>query len=156
MASPQLIANIKAAEGCPIDTTTGLPKAYKDGLGYWTGGYGHLLDQTVDWTGQVFGWDVVNAWLASDLNEATTETETTPEWAQLDTLTRQDAVTECVYNLGLDHWEKEFPGTRRAIQAQNWQAAHDNLLASPLWIKQVGLARVTRLAGYLLSGSYSQ
>ena len=155
MASPQLIANIKAAEGCPVDHATGLPKAYKDGLGNWTGGYGHLLDQSIDWTGQTFRWDVVNAWLAADLDEAIRDASGLGEWNSCDTPARQDAVSECVFNLGADHWIKEFPATRNNILKRNWQGAHDNLMASPLWIKQVGQARVERLADYLLSGSYS-
>lgn len=151
---PRLIADIRKAEGCPKDEATGLPVAYRDGLGNWTGGYGHLLDQTIDWTGQTFGWDVVLQWLNDDLVEKTTQAQTLPEWSQLDTPCRQNAVIECVFNLGLEHWRSEFPGTRSAIGSQDWQSAHDNLLRSPLWIKQVGIGRVTRLALYLQWGAY--
>jgi GH24 family phage-related lysozyme (muramidase) len=155
VADPRLLADLRKAEGCPLDKATGLPKAYKDGLGNWTGGYGHLLDQSIDWTGQVFGWDVVNSWLAMDTDdEAIPHAQSLPEWAALDTPCRQNAVIEAVFNLGLSHWEAEFPATRAAIRVQNWQSAHDNLLRSPLWIKEVGLARVTRLATYLLTGQY--
>lgn len=156
---PRLIADIKKAEGCPIDKASGLPVAYKDSLGYWTAGYGHLLDQSQDWTGktfswETFSWDQVNQWLADDLQKFVLEAQKTPEWQYLDTPCRCNAVIECIYNLGVEHWTQEFPGTRAAIRRQDWQSAHDNLMKSPLWIKEVGIGRVQRLANYLLWGAY--
>lgn len=154
MIDRRLIEDIKRAEGCPVDKTTGLPIAYKDSLGFATAGYGHLLDQHIDWTGNTWPWDVVNGWLSDDIQKRVVQAQRTPEWGYLDTDCRCNAVVECIYNLGVDHWVNEFPGTRAAIRQQNWQLAHDKLLASPLWIKQVGLGRVTRLANYLLTGAY--
>lgn len=154
MIDQNLIEDIKHAEGCPTDPISKLPIAYKDGLGNWTGGWGHLLDQTIDWTGYTWNWSTVFGWLAADLQKRATQAASTPEWPFLDTPCRRNAVIECIFNLGEGHWISEFPGTRAAIQQQNWQLAHDKLMASPLWIKQVGLARVARLANYLLTGSY--
>jgi GH24 family phage-related lysozyme (muramidase) len=156
VTDPRLVADISKAEGCPVDTATGLPVAYKDGKGFWTIAWGHLLDQTIDWTGHTITWDLARQLLALDLDEKTHEAQSLPEWASLDTPCRQNAVVECVFNLGVKHWTSEFPATRRSIQAQEWAAAQANLLNSPEWIAQVGRARVARLAGYLLSGSYSQ
>ena len=148
MASPQLLANIKAAEGCKLT-------AYRDTRGFWTIGYGHLLDQTIDWTGHVITQETADGLLAQDLDAATAQATSLPEWPALDTQTRQDAITECVFNLGIEHWIKEFQQTRKCIQVQSWTAAAANLLNSPEWIAEVGKPRVARLAGFLQSGSYS-
>jgi GH24 family phage-related lysozyme (muramidase) len=148
MADPRLVADISNAEGCRLT-------AYKDGLGNWTIGFGHLLDQSVDWTGHTITAAVALQLLALDIDTKTHEAQSLPEWASLDTPCRQNAVIECVFNLGVRHWTSEFPATRRSIQAQDWAAAQANLLNSPEWVAQVGRARVARLAGYLQSGSYS-
>ncbi len=152
MIDQRLLEDLKHAEGCP--TLGGLPVAYKDKLGNWTGGYGRLLDQTIDWTGTKWPWDVVLGWLSEDAQKRANQCLMLPEWPALNTACRQNAVIECVYNLGAKHWLAEFPATRRSIAAKDWQAAHDNLLKSPLWIAQVGIGRVTRLANYLLTGVY--
>jgi GH24 family phage-related lysozyme (muramidase) len=151
---PRLLKDIKEAEGCPVDKPSGLPVAYKDKLGNWTAGYGHLLIQTFDWTGHTWGWDTVDSWLLTDIQTRARQAMQTAEWQYLDTPCRCNAVVECIFNLGEKHWVDEFPATRASIRQQNWQESHDNLLASPLWIKQVGIARVTRLASYLLWGAY--
>jgi GH24 family phage-related lysozyme (muramidase) len=150
----RLLTDIMAAEGCPTDPISKLPVAYKDGLGNFTAGYGHLLDQSIDWTGCTWTWEMVKGWLSTDVQQDATRAAQLSEWPALDTPCRKNAVIECLFNLGASHWTSEFPATRRSIAAKDWQGAHDHLLASPLWIKQVGLARVTRLADYLLWGAY--
>ena len=124
---PRLLADVNAAEGRRLT-------AYKDGLG--------IAPAQSD------------AWLTQDLSSAQTECESLPEWRALNTPCRQNAVIECVFNLGKTHWVDEFPKSRAAIEAQDWDAARDQLLASPLWVKQVGLDRVLRLADYLWFGDY--
>lgn len=150
----RLLSDIMAAEGCPVDPATKLPVAYKDGLGNWTGGYGHLLDQHVDWTGFTWTWDQVKSWLSDDVQKMATRATQLMEWQALDTRCRQNAVIECLFNLGASHWTQEFPATRRSIEAKDWRGAHDNLMNSPEWIAEVGRARVERLANYLLTGAY--
>lgn len=154
MADPRLIADITKAEGCPTDKATGLPIAYKDGKGLWTIAWGHLLDQSIDWTGHVITWDAARQLLALDLDDHEKQAQSLPEWASLDTPCRQNAVIEAVYNLGIKHWASEFPHARSSILAQNWASAESDVLASPLWIKDVGLARVTRIAHYIGTGQY--
>jgi GH24 family phage-related lysozyme (muramidase) len=153
MASAQLVANVAAAEGCPKDED-GNAIAYKDSLGNWTIGFGHLLEAGIDWTGHTITMDVAYTLLSQDLDERITQCQTLPEWAALDTPARQDAVTECVFNLGLDHWQAEFPRTRQALQSKLWQSAAANLLNSPTWVQQVGRTRVARLANQIQSGTY--
>lgn len=150
----RLLTDLMHAEGCPVDHASGLPVAYKDGLGNWTGGYGHLLDQTIDWTGVTWTWEMVKGWLSTDVQKKAAQAVQLSEWPMLDTGCRQNAIIECLFNLGAVHWISEFPATRASIRAKDWPRAHDNLLHSPKWIAQVGLGRVTRLANYLLTGVY--
>jgi GH24 family phage-related lysozyme (muramidase) len=154
----RLQTDIMHAEGCPVDHVSGLPVAYKDDRGFWTGGYGHLLDQTIDWTGYTWSWDQVKSWLSTDIQKKAAQAVQLSEWPALDTSCRQNAVIECLFNLGATRWTSPpphgFPATRRSIAAKDWKGAHDNLLHSPLWIAEVGLARVERLANYLLTGAY--
>jgi GH24 family phage-related lysozyme (muramidase) len=150
----RLLTDIMHAEGCPTDHVSGLPKAYKDPRGFWTGGYGRLLDQTIDWTGTTWTWEMVRSWLSDDVQKRATIASQLSEWPDLDTGCRQNAIIECIYNLGSAHWISEFPDTRASIRRKDWQGAHDNLLKSPKWISEVGLDRVTRLANYLLTGVY--
>lgn len=142
---PRLIKDVKNAEGCNL-------RAYKDSLGYWTIGYGHLLpDQEKNWADYEITADEAEQFLISDLAGAETSCTYLPEWKYLDTDCRKNAVMELYFNLG-SKW-KLFAQTRLDIQNGNWQKAHDDLLHS-LWAKQVGVNRSTRLAGYLLTGQY--
>jgi lysozyme len=140
----RLIADIKQSEGCKLT-------AYKDSLGFWTIGYGHLLGNEKDWTGYKITQKQASALLEDDLGFAQTKAQALLEWKSLDTPCRQNAVIELVFNMG-DKW-KQFAKTRLDIQNKNWQAAHDDLLDS-LWAKQVGATRSNRIATYLLQGEY--
>jgi GH24 family phage-related lysozyme (muramidase) len=145
----QLIPDLNLAEGRRLT-------AYRDQEGNWTIGVGHLLEpQTKDWTAYTIAPAQSDAYLMDDISGTQSECERLPEWAYLNTTCRQNAVLECVFNLGIDHWTAEFPKTRAAIEIQDWQAAHDHLLASPEWVAEVGIDRVLRLANYLLWGAYS-
>ena len=151
---PELLRDIKRAEDAKHVEGTDFT-AYRDALGNWTCGYGHLLDQTIDWTGHTWTQATADAMLTADIQSRSSQVTTLPEWGALDTPCRRNAVIECVYNLGIGHWTSEFPQTRRYIQAASWILAAKNLLASPEWVAQVGLSRVSRLAGYLQNGFYT-
>lgn len=127
--------------------------AYRDSLGFWTAGVGHLLDQSKDWTGHVFEMSEAIQWLSEDIDKALDIAHSLVEWPRLMTEARQNAVTELVFNMGLKHWES-FKHTRDALFAQDWQLAHDGLLAS-LWAKQVHTTRATRIANYILLGVFT-
>ncbi len=154
MIDPRLLADLKRAEDAKHVEGTDF-HAYRDSLGNWTGPYGHLLDKSVDWSGQVWTQATGDAILVADVTERTAQCVSLSEWPFLDTDCRRNAVIECVFNLGLKHWVVEFPKTRASIRAQSWQIAAANLLNSPTWIAQVGRARVARLADYLKNGFYS-
>lgn len=144
---PRLIADVNLAEGRRL-------VAYRDPKGFWTAGVGHKLDQSRDWTNVVFSAAQCDAWLAADLQADQQQASILPEWGALDTPCRQNAIIEAIFNLGVGHWTTEFPHTRDAIMAKDWSGAYRNLLDSPEWIADVGITRVTRLANYLLTGSY--
>lgn len=141
----RLVRDIKQSEGFSL-------KAYRDSLDYWTVGYGHLLDKTKDWTGFTITQEQAENYLESDIAGAETSCTYLPEWKDLDTPCRQNAVIELVFNMGLSKW-KYFAKTRLDIQNNNWQSAHDDLLKS-MWAKQVGPTRSNRIANYLLKGQY--
>jgi GH24 family phage-related lysozyme (muramidase) len=146
---PRLIHDIKWAEA---PGGVAVLKGYPDGGGIPTAGYGHTGPGV--FIGKIYTQQQCDDWLAADLQKFTTRAQELPEWPVLDTPCRQNAIIECVFNLGGRHWTSEFPVTRRAIQQQDWQSAHDHLLKSPEWIREVGIHRVTRLANYLLTGTY--
>lgn len=147
MADARLVADTRLAEGCKL-------VAYRDPRGFWTIGVGHLLDQSIDWTGHEITQATADLMLSNDLDTKAFECSRLPEWPSLDTLCRKNAIIECVFNLGIGHWTAEFPKTRASLQAQSWAIASANLLHSPEWIRDVGLKRVARLADYLQRGSY--
>lgn len=154
MIDPRLLADLKKAEDDKHVEGTDF-HAYRDTRGLWTGPFGHLLVQSIDWTGQIWSQATGDAILAADVVDRTGQVHTLPEWAALDTDCRRNAIIECVFNLGIGHWIAEFPKTRASIRAQSWQIAAANLLNSPEWIREVGRARVSRLADMFASGSYS-
>lgn len=144
--NPRLINDLKNSEGCSL-------RAYKDTLGYWTVGYGHLLpDQTKNYSDYTVTANFAEVLLTEDIAKAQSSCVVLPEWKSLDTECRQNAVIELVFNLG-SKW-RLFAQTRLDIQNKNWQKAHDDLLSS-LWAKQVGPTRSNRLANYLLTGEYT-
>lgn len=143
---PRLVSDIQQAEGCRL-------VAYRDSLGFWTIGYGHRLQQNIDWTGHTITQATADSLLASDLQYAQETAEYLPEWSCLDTQCRQNSVVELVFNMGSGTW-RMFAKCRYDIQQGDWQGAHDELLNSK-WATQVGPTRSERLATYLLTGNYN-
>ena len=144
MIDPRLAKDLIAAEGCKLT-------AYKDSLGLWTIGVGHLLDQSISWEGHTITQEQADAYLAEDVAKWQTFAQGLPEWGDLNTQCRENAVIELCFNMGKG-WLL-FVNTRRAIERGDWQVAHDGLLKS-LWASQVHQARANRLADYLLTGEY--
>lgn len=146
MASTELVANVKEAEGSRL-------AAYRDTLGFWTVGYGHKLAENTDWTGYTITSSTANGLLIVDLNKATFDCVKLPEWACLETPARKDAVIELVFNMGEGGWRK-FVRCRNGLLTRQWQTAHDQLLASN-WAVQVKEGRAARLANTFLTGEYT-
>jgi lysozyme len=141
---PRLIKDVETAEGCELT-------AYQDTLGNWTVGYGHKLPAGRSWSGYTIQPLTATYTLEGDLQSATQYAQSLAEWTRLDTPCRQNALIELCFNMRT-RW-LTFVNTRNALQLQNWQAAHDGLLASE-WASQVGPARSTRIANYFLTGQY--
>jgi GH24 family phage-related lysozyme (muramidase) len=145
MADPRLVVDVNAAEGrknC----------AYKDPLGNWTAGVGHLLPRGIDFTNICYSNAQVDVWLAADLENARLYALALAEWPHLYTVCRQNAVIELVFNMGIGTY-REFVKMRAAMVVENWTLASIELLSST-WAKQVGFGRARRIASYLLNGYY--
>ena len=79
--------------------------AYKDSLGFWTIGYGHLLDQTKDWTGVTITIQQADDFLASDMSRAIDVANQFPYFDTMNEV-RQAALISMAYQLGSKplHW----------------------------------------------------
>lgn len=144
---PRLVADINTAEANKLT-------AYQDTLGNWTIGRGHELPKAApgkSWEGFSISSDVSDRYFLGDLLSALVYAKALPEWNKLDTPCRQNALIELCFNMR-GKWST-FVQTRAALEAQNWQGAHDGLLNS-LWDKEVGVIRATRIANYFLTGEY--
>ncbi len=146
LRNPRLLADLRLAEGLRLI-------GYPDGGGVPTNGYGHTGKDV--YIGQVITEAQAEVWLEDDADSATAYAVHLPEWSVLDTDARRNAIIEIVFNMGPHKWTTLFPQTRASILTLNWPQAEQHLLDSPLWISQVGLGRVCRLAAQLGSGSYT-
>jgi lysozyme len=142
----RLAHDVDLAEGNKLD-------AYVDTTGNWTCGRGHLMPPAApgrSWAGFSVIQSTSDRWFNEDLLSAVALAQKWPEFAKCDTAARQNALCEIAFNLG-GKWG-QFHHAREAMMQQDWQTAHDQMLAS-LWAKQVG-KRATRLAQYILTGQY--
>ncbi len=147
MTSPYLMDDLKGDEGLRL-------AAYPDPLSGgdpWTIGYGHTgpeVHQGLVWTedqcADALAKDIARACRLLDLNA--------PWWRDMND-DRQDVLASMVFNMG---WSGvlQFHHTLAAMQAGDWQAAHDGMLNSK-WARQVG-ARAQRLAQQMLTGVHAQ
>ena len=127
--------------------------AYLDTTGNWTCGRGHLLPRPApdrSWENFTVVQSTSDRWFNDDIRAAMRLAQSWPEYAKCDTDCRKNALTEIAFNLA--HRWSTFVHARAAIEAQDWQAVHDNLLDSE-WAKQVH-GRATRIANYFLTGEY--
>ena len=141
---PRLLHDIKDAEGCRL-------AAYKDTLGYWTIGWGHLLPAGTNWSGYTWSQDRADAVLSHDVEIAIEYAQRLLEWPSLNTDARRNALSELCFNMG-SKW-LGFHNTRAALYRGDWNAAAAGLLDS-VWATQVGPTRSGRIAGYIRSGGY--
>jgi GH24 family phage-related lysozyme (muramidase) len=146
---PRLERDIGSAEapgGVPVLT------AYKDSLGYWTIGRGHLLEpQEHDWTGYSITAQQEQMLFDTDIMTAEHFAQRLPEWAACDTACRQNALIELCFNMR-GKW-LGFTHCRQAWQAKNWPEAKAQLLDSE-WADEVHAVRADRIGNYILTGEY--
>ena len=133
--------------------------AYPDSLGNWTIGRGHLMPPAApgkSWHGFTILPFVSDRYFNGDLLQAMDTASKWPEFAKCDTQCRKNALVEIGFNMA-GKWS-QFVKTRAAIEAQDWQAVHDNLLwngpgiPTP-WYKEIG-KRAVRIANQFLKGEY--
>lgn len=127
--------------------------AYKDSLGNWTIGRGHLLPAPApgkSWAGFTILPAVSDRYFFDDLISAITFAQKLPEYEKCDTDCRRNALVEICFNMR-GKWH-EFVKARAALVEQNWQGVHDELLDSA-WHAQVK-GRAERIANYFLNGDY--
>jgi len=125
--------------------------AYKDTLGNWTTGVGHLIQSNEQWMiAAHLTDDQVNQILDADIAIAQAGCLRYPWHDKLDPV-RQAAVTNIVFNMGIGNFA-EFHNTIACLSSGDWKGAHDGLLKS-LWASQVG-QRAIRLATQILTGEW--
>lgn len=136
----RLRGSVKVGEGLRL-------KLYKDSLGYWTIGYGRLLDPA---KGGSISRDEADYLLANDLKHAEEDCETLPAYAALSPA-RQAVLIEMRFNLG-GAGLRGFKRMLAALQQSQYDRAADSMLASR-WRQQVG-QRAVRMAEQMRTGQW--
>lgn len=140
MTTANLIPDLQRDEGLRLS-------AYQDTLGFWTIGYGHRPSAP----GVVWTQAQSVAVLFADVQHKENVLDVIlPWWRGLDDV-RQDVIAEMAFNMGVSALS-QFHNTLKAVQSEDWQKAHDGMLAS-LWARQVG-ERAVRLANQMLTGEH--
>jgi lysozyme len=130
---------IKREEGCKLN-------AYRDTRGLWTIGYGHLLDQSVDYADLVWTQAQADEALELDMMDARREASDLPGFNVLNE-TRQAVLVSMCFQLGsLQNW----PHFRAAVSAGRFDEAAEAGMNS-LWAKQTP-ARAQRQMSMLRTG----
>lgn len=141
MTTPYLAHDIEFEEGRRTH-------AYQDRGGVWTIGVGHTGPEVVG--GLVWTDTQISDVLARDIAKAKSGLDhVAPWWRSLDDV-RQDVVVQMTFQMG-PGWTREFPKAVRAMVANDWQAAHDNMLDSK-WARSDSPARAKRMADQMLTG----
>lgn len=128
--NPQLLASVKAHEGCKL-------KPYRDSLGVLTVGYGHNLEQEITQAD-------AEVWLIQDLKKAISELDRAfPGWKEHSEV-RQNVLIEMVFNIGAPRLAG-FLRFWAALRAKDYKQAAREMLKSR-WASQVGQRAITLAA----------
>lgn len=122
--------------------------AYQDSEGYWTIGYGRLIDQRLG--GGITEQEAMIL-LDGDISRARQEAFTAWPWLITLDATRQDVVTNMVFNIGIPRLSG-FKKMLAALQAGDYNEAANQMLDSK-WAQQVGL-RASELSQQMRTGRY--
>ena len=118
-------------------------RPYKDSLGLWTVGVGHLIGDgkslPPEWNRE-FTKEEVNALFLKDYEKHKEMAMKTPGWSKANE-TGQAAMIDLAFNMG-GSWYKKFPATSKALEAGDFEKAADNLKDSK-WYQQVKSRGVT-------------
>lgn len=111
-------------------------RPYKDSLGLWTVGVGHLIGDgksLPDNMNREFSKDEVMAMFEQDFAHHYAIAQNTPGWDKASE-TAKGAMIDLAFNMG--QWWKKFPNTAKALAAGDWSAAAAGLRDSK-WASQV-------------------
>jgi lysozyme len=111
-----------------IEESEGLKlTAYKDSLGLWTCGYGHLLPQDRDWTGYQMTQQEAEAFLGEDMSKARMLATEFPHFTDMNEV-RQAVCTSMAFQLGSKplHWPNFMAALGREDYAQAATAGRDS------------------------------
>jgi lysozyme len=122
--------------------------AYQDTEGYWTIGYGRLIDQRL---GGGITEQEAAVLLDADIARARQEAMNAWPWLVNVDSARQDVVVNMAFNMGVPRL-KGFRKFLAALQAGDFSRAADEMLDSR-WARQVGL-RSAELSQQMRSGRY--
>lgn len=128
--------------------------AYKDSLGNWTIGYGHLMRMPYDVGGDPTTITLQEAedLFETDFEEAISDAQSAvPFFNALDG-PRKGALVNMAFQLGATKLSG-FHGTLAAMDEQDWNGAAKNVMNS-LYARQAR-ARATRIAYRIRTGEYS-
>ena len=125
-----------------------VPYAYKDSLGYWTIGVGHLIDKA---RGGGLPEPIIDALLDYDLNICSHEVAAFLPWTENLDEARKAVLVDMAFNLGIGGL-LGFKNTLAAIKEERWDDAAKGMLTSK-WAGQVG-KRAERLAEMMRLGEW--
>ena len=122
--------------------------AYQDSLGYWTIGFGRLIDKRKD--GGISRAEA-ELMLDNDIRDKTAELIAALPWIPLIDPVRRAVLVNMAFNLGVAGL-LGFHATLEAVHAGDWAAASQHMLESK-WAQQVG-PRAHRLADQMRTGEW--
>jgi lysozyme len=125
--------------------------SYKDTLGFWTIGYGHLLGKSDQWQG--IHWTLTEAEQRLDADIAKARADVTHHipWATTLSEVRQAVLIDMAFNLGIEGLLK-FKNTLALIEAGKFDDASGNMLKS-LWAREVPV-RASQLSRMMASNTW--
>jgi lysozyme len=112
-------------------------KPYKDSVGKWTAGYGHLMspsDIAQYGLRKTIPQNVLDTWLEEDALSAYTAAVAQAKTLGVSDPHFLDVLTSVNYQLGI-HWTREFPQTWKALVERRYEQAVTNLSTSR-WMRQ--------------------
>ena len=130
--------------------------AYKDSLGFWTIGYGHLLNQNRDWYGYTITQAEADALFDKDWEEHVLDLVAAIPWIVFLDDVRQAVLADMCFNLGIEPFDhdgyKDWPIFIGQVKEGAYSEAAQNMW-STLWAKQVK-ERAERLAKMMETGKW--
>jgi lysozyme len=132
--------------------------AYRDSLGFWTIGVGHLLPRpkSPEWNGYTITKAHSDALFQKDWDKHVALVARYAPWAMAFDEVRRYVVIDMTFNLGIEPFDgdgvKDWPILVRQLKANDWAAAASNM-RSTLWAQQVK-GRAFRLARMIETGQW--